>query len=345
VLRADPCLDRTREAARALVGERIRSMRKIAGGRNSRVFRVETAGTVYALKQYPARADDPRDRLGTEAAALELMRKHGIDRIPRLLALDRQRGSALLSWIDGLPMTSVGEADIEAAAAFLALLHALRASADFPSHHLASEACLSGAEIVRQIETRLARLRMLPAAETALHAFLERTFAPALRAIMHRVDTRCAQTGIGLNEALPFADRSLVPSDFGFHNSLRAPDGSLVFLDFEYFGWDDPVKVTADCMLHPGIPLPAPLRRRLRAAAERLYGEDPRFARRLAAYYQLFGLRWVLILLNDFLPNRGPSGLPGAADSWQSVKLRQLAKACEFLAKVMREHDERGDGG
>jgi hypothetical protein len=53
----------------------------------------------------------------------------------------------------------------------------------------------------------------------------------------------------------------------------------------------------------------------------------------------------VLILLNDFLPNRGPSGLPGAADSWQSVKLRQLAKACEFLAKVMREHDERGDGG
>ena len=65
-----------------------------------------------------------------------------------------------------------------------------------------------------------------------------------------------------------------MPSDFGFHNSLRREDGSLAFVDFEYFGWDDPVKLTADILLHPGSPLAASQRRRFRQAVCQLYGED-----------------------------------------------------------------------
>ena len=51
--------------------------------------------------------------------------------------------------------------------------------------------------------------------------------------------------------------RSLSPSDFGFHNALLEADGRLTFVDFEYFGWDDPVKIVADVMLHPGMGLSA----------------------------------------------------------------------------------------
>ena len=95
-----------------------------------------------------------------------------------------------------------------------------------------------------------------------------------------------------------------MPSDFGFHNSLRRPDGSLAFLDFEYFGWDDPVKLTADILLHPGRPLQPTAAARFRRSGDALYGDDPAFAARLAAYLPLFGLRWVLILLNEFIPER-----------------------------------------
>ena len=42
----------------------------------------------------------------------------------------------------------------------------------------------------------------------------------------------------------------LNPSDFGFHNTLKKKN-KLFFLDFEYFGWDDPVKLTADFIWHP----------------------------------------------------------------------------------------------
>jgi hypothetical protein len=49
--------------------------------------------------------------------------------------------------------------------------------------------------------------------------------------------------------------RSLCPPDFGFHNALRRASGELVFIDFDYFGWDDSVKVTCDFLLHPGMRL------------------------------------------------------------------------------------------
>ena len=40
------------------------------------------------------------------------------------------------------------------------------------------------------------------------------------------------------------------PSDFGFHNALLKDNGKLCFLDFEYFGRDDPVKLMADFIWH-----------------------------------------------------------------------------------------------
>jgi hypothetical protein len=146
--------------------------------------------------------------------------------------------------------------------------------------------------------------------------------------------------GLDFGAELPQEWRSLVPSDFGFHNSLRRSDGSLAFVDFEYFGWDDPVKLTADMMLHPGNTLALAQRRRFREAATRLYGGDPAFAGRLSAYLPLFGLRWVLILLNEFIPERWQRRvLAGDAGSWSDAKARQLARAREFLMSLSKVED------
>jgi hypothetical protein len=342
---ADISLHRTSAAASALLGVPIDAITPVSGGRNSRVYRVTAAGRTYALKQYPSRSDDLRDRLGTEAAALELMQRHRIDGIPRILAVDAERGFALLSWLDGTPVTEVGESDVSAAAAFLAALHALRKTDEFPPDRLASEACLSAIELIRQIDSRLARLQALPAAEVDLQRFLSQSFASAFEGMTAQLRGSQQFHGIDLAAELPPDKRSLVPSDFGFHNSLRTSDGSLVFFDFEYFGWDDPAKLTADVMLHPGTVLAPDLGRSFRAAAERLYSDDPWFRRRLAAYYPLFGLRWVLILLNDFVPSHWRRREhAGAAEGWEAAKRRQLSKAQEFLARVRSEHDGRGHG-
>src|SRR5258707_15893745 len=127
-------------------------------------------------------------------------------------------------------------------------------------------------------------MRAPPRDGAELIDFIENSVAaqPALESPKARYLVTAA--GLAFDAELPQEWRSLVPSDFGFHNSLRRPDGSLAFLDFEYFGWDDPVKLTADILLHPGKPLKPSQRTRFRQAAARLYGGDPAFSSRLTAY-------------------------------------------------------------
>lgn len=335
------CGDRPIDVAERLAGLPVTALEPLGGGRNSRVYRVRTSDGDFALKHYPSRAEDPRDRLGAECRALTLMAHHGIASVPRVVAADAAGGVLLLSWLDGRPSGAIGAADIDRAARFLAEIHRLRddpAAGDFGP---ASEACLSGREIQRQIDTRLDRLRQVPAQEARLHRLLAGSFADLSARCLAEARAMMAMAGQDFDADLPAEHRSLVPADFGFHNSLRRADGTLAFFDFEYFGWDDPVKLTADLLLHPGTLLAPALTGRFRRAAEAIYAGDPGFPARLAAFYRLFGLRWVLILLNEFLPERWQRRVAaGAAESWDAAKQRQLARAETLLAQL-----EEGSGG
>ena len=96
------------------------------------------------------------------------------------------------------------------------------------------------------------------------------------------------------------------------------------------------MKLTADTLLHPGTSLAAPQRERFRHGAVRLYGGDATFEQRLSAYLPLFALRWTLIVLNEFIPERWERRLMSGmvAKSWQDAKAAQLAKAQAMLASL-----------
>jgi hypothetical protein len=323
-----------REIAARLTGGRVLDVARVGGGRNSRVSRVRTSDGLFALKQYPSLADDARDRLSTETRALQWMAMHGVDAVPRVIALERASNCALLSWAEGALVTDVSGNDVDRAAAFLGEVEQLRRRFDFPSPQLASEACLSGAEIERQIRVRLSRLDDLDG-EPALRAFLEREFADKLERLLSDAKDRLSAAGLSFDAELPPKKRTLVPADFGFHNMLRDSSGALTFIDFEYFGWDDPAKLMSDSLLHPGTPMRKTVRWRLRAAIQGLYDGDPDFPVRFKAFYRLFGLRWVLILLNEFHPERWRRRvLAGDQDNWQEAKERQLLAARAMLAEL-----------
>jgi hypothetical protein len=331
----DGGLDQAVEVARALIGGPCEVSRLVTRGRNSRIWRVQSGEREFVLKQYPSRQDDSRDRLSTEVDALRLMERYDITTVPRVLGCDRERGYALLSWIDGSEVSEISDADVDAAILFLGAIHGLRTTPWAAEQPLAAEACLFGCEIERQIRRRLDTLHEVAFDEHELIDFVDNSVAVRLGIEVRKAQRQGRAGGLAFDAELPQEWRSLVPSDFGFHNSLRRRDGSVAFLDFEYFGWDDPMKLTADILLHPGQPLQPPQRRRFRRAATQLYGADPAFAARVSTYLPLFGLRWVLILLNEFIPARWQRRiLAGESSSWSDVKARQLTRAREFLAAL-----------
>ena len=260
-------LSQISEVAKSLAGAPIEAIEQVGGGRNSRVFRIDCNGRRFALKQYPSRNDDPRDRLATEVGALRLMAEFKLAVVPHVVATDASRGFALLSWIDGAPVGEVTISDIDSAVAFLSAIHALNETPWAAQQPLAAAACLSGREIERQIKMRLDGLRFAGSSEAELIDFIDNYFAVVFSKTVEKSKRQLAQARLDFASELQQRWRSLVPSDFGFHNSLRRKDGSLAFLDFEYFGWDDPVKLTADIMLHPGRKLPLPLQQHFRRSA------------------------------------------------------------------------------
>lgn len=312
-----------REAAMALLGGSVQTITPLARGGNNRLYRVTGAEGTVALKSYPRPDDDSRDRIGAEYGALSFLRAQGEPAVPAPIAMRRDIHAALYQWIDGTVISAPNGADIDMALAFLARVHGYRKASDAAALPLASEACLSTAEIMRQLDVRAERLAEPASNESALGQFLERW-----REVRERFAAKCP------DEELPRSRQTLSPSDFGFHNALRMADGQVVFVDFEYFGWDDPVKLAADFLLHPGMTLDRECRRQFAGGMIALHAGDGDFRARLIRQLPLYALRWCLILLNEFLPERWARRVVAGEGNSDHARSRQLQKAKAMLNRV-----------
>ncbi len=336
--------------ASKLAGDTVVTLEPLCGGGNNRLFRLRTAsGALYALKRYLQQPGDPRDRFGVETGAVGFLNDQAVTGVPRLLARDRPSATALYEWIDGQPVHSPGAVEIDT---LLELIRNLKKVGASPASGLqppASAACFSATALLRQIEQRQHRLQPVLAAEPSLRQFIRTRFTPRLAQWRQRAEHRYARLGIDPDTPVPKPHRTLSPSDFGFHNALAARDGRLVFLDFEYFGWDDPVKMGNDLLLHPGMNLaenrtgPDRPAERLLRGLEDIFADSFFFSQRLRILFPLFALCWCLILLNEFIPDRwarraAAKGLDvNDVDEWQRVKRQQLEKSQRLLSNLTGE--------
>jgi hypothetical protein len=333
---ANDFLAETTRIAVNLVGAPIRSVDPVRAGGNNRLFRITALdGSRFALKQYPRQASDPRDRLTTEFRALQFMRQAGVTQVPAPRACDAVAGFALYDWIDGQPPVP-STSTIEAAIAFTGELRKLSRHESASTMPTASEACFGPVAIVEQLERRFHVLKAAAALHPDLDAFLAGPFVQTTARTIERAKELCRRENVDFAAQIDPSDRCLSPSDFGFHNALQQADGRVVFLDFEYFGWDDPVKLTCDFMLHPGMNLPADLALQFQEGLVGLFGAQCDFDARLRICLPLYALRWTMILLNEFLPDRWARRVAaGVQAEHRDVLERQLEKAKAMLARAV----------
>jgi hypothetical protein len=334
-MRSDGLYDSLSETAEALSGRRVDCVVPAAAGGNNRIYRVRCGQQDFALKCYPPRDRDPRERARTEFKALQFLERYCPGRAPRAYAVDAEGGYLLMEWIEGSRVSEVGPSEVDASVAFLNALFNASARPEARDMPPASEACLSGEEVVRQLLDREAKLRAVAGSEPALTEFLDHEFVPVRERLVEQARAGYTKAELDFSAELVPSSCSLVPSDFGFHNAMRRADGVLMFVDHEYFGWDDPVKVTADFLLHPATPLANDMAGRFWRGVCGHRENDECFLIRLKLLYPLFGARWCLILLNEFLPERWVGRVfAGARREWASVKVEQLRRSRGLLKEV-----------
>ena len=321
----------------------IVAVEPISGGRNSKTYKIYTANNrAYTLKCYFQHISDPRDRMGTEFNSLSFLWAHGFRNIPQPIASDKVNSCALYQYVDGSKLLpeNLSENDVVAASDFLEQLRQLGLKTRSEEFSAASEACFSVRDLLANLDLRrqrfLTTLGLTPNL-SLLQDFLQQEYDPICEKLREQAYSRN-----WYDKELSIDHRILSPSDFGFHNTIRRIDGTLIFLDFEYFGWDDPVKTLCDFLLHPAMQLEQNMKIKFFTCfSQHFRRDDILFAERSSLCYRLYALKWCLIILNEFLPDHWDRrSFAGQCDGMKSqIQLEQLAKAKKMMEYALERRN------
>jgi aminoglycoside phosphotransferase (APT) family kinase protein len=306
VAQLDPqLLTELRRQLRDEHGFQTRDVKELPAGGNNRLFCLTSNDSQALLAKFYVRDDRPR--LATEYGALSYLREHGFANVPRPVFCDEALFCAVYSFEPGevKRADAYTRGEIEQLACFLADLHRLPRDTSKTAFGRTPVASFSLAEpIVWMTQILLAFKDFVTSPKSN---DIVRKFARAV-AVESVVTTLIERAISGLTpehlaHMLPESEWRLSPGDLGPQNILVDDVGHLRFVDFEYFGWDDPARSVMDFVCHDAtIGLPADL-------ATLFVGEYTRMMRlseaeilRFERVRSLLDIEWLTVHLRAMMP-------------------------------------------
>ncbi|OGG12640.1 hypothetical protein A3D77_03935 [Candidatus Gottesmanbacteria bacterium RIFCSPHIGHO2_02_FULL_39_11] len=288
---------------------------------------------LYIIKEYHHYPGDSRNRAKTEYEALQFLYKHSVYVVPKVFGIADNYKWIVLEYISGkkIEPAFISEEIIDQCIRFILQIQKLRNTKEASKIGSASEAVFSLNDCFNYLDKRLNALNKIEiknSTDKECRDFIKEKFFKTYYYFSNLAKERYKKEKIRLDKKLETEDRILSPSDFGFHNSILREDGQLFFLDFEYFGWDDPAKLISDFFLQPDLPLPYIYREKAVRELKKCIDDKEGLEFRLPIYYLLFGLKWCLILLNPFI-REGYE---------ESIKKIRLYKSQKFLDHLLKEY-------
>jgi thiamine kinase-like enzyme len=278
----------------------IATAKKLNAGKNNQTFLLELSdGSKFVLKRYHSHNHDLRNRLETEWRFLHYFWNFGIKSIPKPILKIGSLNSALYQYMQGRKLleSEITRGHIDEVSNFIIAINGSSKFAnDFPP---ASEACFTISEHIESVERRVQQLRTLDASapyKAEADLFVNKKLLPLWNEIRSKITGN--QSHQDTTETLSFF---ISPSDFGFHNILWHDRSGLSFIDFEYSGRDDLAKLVNDFMCCPQIPVPYEYKSQIVNRIARELPVDKKFISRALFLERLYQVKWICIILNDFL--------------------------------------------
>lgn len=257
----------------------INDIKPTGSGRNHLCYAVVSGRKKFFLKIFRSSIGGAKERYEREVEGGKFVARQGI-RTPQHIA------SAVIHtpWVlyEYINETAHAVLNVSDFLNFLKVTNDNDNPADF--HLLALGNGLKVSEVWTDIQKRLGQLKK----EIIRHPSLERS----TRLIESHASHIIEKTANYIPMKIVFS-----AGDFGIHNSLSTKDG-LYFIDFEYCGQDDLAKVLSDFLLNPSNSVLKPYFPSFIEAALEHFNVMDLYA--MENLFELYKIRWSLILLNDF---------------------------------------------
>jgi thiamine kinase-like enzyme len=309
------------------------TVRRVRGGYNNALYRVEADGTSYACKLC---VPDERHRAAREYDTLRLLRAAGLDIAPEPLWLDESRTTlpypiVVYRWLGGRALsTPLTARQLAALLEALQHMHALRPGAPGPDLRDAWFQWFDWAPYLEELRESL-----------ALYGSWLAENDPAGPELRDRLTRLVARTGETVRASDVRPQRDVVPlrlcrMDHNLANGVWGADGRLRWVDWEYSGWGDPAMDLAELRWHVALLGLGDAGHRWLREHYRRPPEDGCFARRLAVWDRIIATRWPFLILRWlWSQDQGPDRLrltrPAANPSEQRARLLELIHRAERL--------------
>ena len=298
----------------------ILDLNQIHNGINSKVFNLKfKKNKNLILKTYPFEDEIISRRMRVENNSLKYLKKNNFP-VPGIYKSFFDFNCSFYEFQSGKKNFKATELLIDQCYDFIKKLSLLSRKTKKNLFPNAKEACLSPNEICEQIEKKFNKLIKIN--DKALNNFLFFEFSDLFEKYLKITKKNFNKE---FKNNISITNRILSPSDFGLHNTISQKN-KLYFLDFEYFGWDDPIKLICDFLWHPGNNMSKKLKKRFLNKVINLFSKNYKnFENKLYVLLPLYGLRWSLIILNCFVKKNLKN---------KTLETRQLRKAKKILNRV-----------
>lgn len=298
----------------------------VKSGRNSKVWRVDLQEETLLLKEYFQTKTGNSNRLEVEWGFLRQLNDFGVKHIAKPIACDPLKGLALYSFIEGEEVVEIKAGDIELAAAFICDINAEHIIEQYPRlFPPAADACFALKDHIQIVEKRMDGLKEMDITNSTSQkamAFYTDCLVPTFDFIRQNVLS-------DENNEFIYVHPILSPSDFGFHNVIRQGE-KLFFVDFEYAGWDNPVKLICDFVCQPQKPVSERQASRFIDILFQYFNWPAGVKTQAERLMPLHRLKWCLIMLNEF-SRMGMARRIHAGVKMEGLLDGQLEKAVQYF--------------
>lgn len=275
--------------------KKIISFRVAYKGINSMIIKIlHPENELSALKIYPQFKDDKRNRLKNENILLKFFEFNEINNCPKLKYSDSENNFSLLSWIEGGKIKNINEINLEKISDFFNSINnpKLKRLKNIPYASEANFSLKGTQELILQITNK----KKFEITDLPFNIDFRNWF-------VNDFVNEIVNTSRELEENYLYYDQNykdqkiISQSDVGFHNIL-VKNKKLFFIDFEYAGWDNPMKFISDWILQPdSFFLQKKSLEYFQPLVKGLI-KDINWKKNIKPYLLLYRLRWCLIISN-----------------------------------------------
>ena len=278
-------------------------LKKNLFGKNNNLSYINFNNNLVIKKKYAKNFITRYSRCHTEFFFLNTLRKNKIFNIPNILFYDKKNLSLIFEIIKGKKIRKVSRNDIKECLKFLKKINSKKVKKHFINFQKASDSCLSYEEHIKCVEKRIINLlktKLQSNSSLKIKKFLKKILFKKFLELKDTLEKKYSKKI--LKKKLSKNEIIVSPSDFGFHNIIK-DNKKLFFIDFEYGGLDDPIKLLCDFLCNPDYKITKADQEYFKKKFFKLFYYK-NIEEKFNLLFSFHKLKWCTMLLNDLISKK-----------------------------------------